>query len=82
MLEDVGMTGRYSQEKATQIKEARELAADIEAVKEGNEKWGMGDEEGQDGEEGEGGGGRKGRLVKGRANYEGLLGSDDGEETD
>ena len=40
MLADAGMTGRYSIEKATQIKEARELAADIEAVKEGAERWG------------------------------------------
>ena len=40
MLSDVGMTGRYSLEKASQIKEARELAADIEAVQEGNEIWG------------------------------------------
>ncbi|KAK4540326.1 hypothetical protein LTR36_009283 [Oleoguttula mirabilis] len=50
MLSDVGMTGRYSVEKADQIKEARELAADIEAAKEFNEQWGQkgsgsGDEE-------------------------------------
>ncbi|KAF2152496.1 hypothetical protein K461DRAFT_313178 [Myriangium duriaei CBS 260.36] len=42
MLEDAGMTGRYSQEKATAIKEQRELAADLEAVQEGNKTWGMG----------------------------------------
>ncbi|PNS20704.1 HIRA-interacting protein 3 [Sphaceloma murrayae] len=40
MLEDAGMTGRYSNEKASAIKEARELAADLEAVKEGNKQWG------------------------------------------
>jgi len=40
MLENVGMTGRYSEEKAKMIKERRELAADLEAVQEGNEKWG------------------------------------------
>ena len=45
MLSDVGMTGRYSLEKASQIKEARELAADIEAVQEGNEIWGKDGEE-------------------------------------
>jgi len=45
MLADVGMTGRYSLEKASQIKEARELAADIEAVHEGNEIWGKDGEE-------------------------------------
>ncbi|KAL8908102.1 MAG: hypothetical protein Q9207_000994, partial [Kuettlingeria erythrocarpa] len=51
MLSEAGMTGRYSQEKANQIKEARELAADIEAVQEGEERWGKGDKE--DAEEGE-----------------------------
>lgn len=40
MLEDVGMTGRYSVEKANSIKEQRELAADLEAVQEGNKHWG------------------------------------------
>ncbi|KAF4547441.1 Hypothetical protein D9617_42g090280 [Elsinoe fawcettii] len=40
MLGDAGMTGRYSNEKATGIKEARELAADLEAVQEGNKHWG------------------------------------------
>jgi hypothetical protein len=45
MLAEVGMTGRYSLEKASQIKEARELAADIEAVQEGNEIWGKDGEE-------------------------------------
>ncbi|EMC95893.1 hypothetical protein BAUCODRAFT_507951 [Baudoinia panamericana UAMH 10762] len=41
MLEDVGMKGRYSVEKAKQIKEARELAADLENVKEFNDRWGQ-----------------------------------------
>lgn len=41
MLEDVGMTGRFSLEKANSIKEQRELAADLEAVQEGNKTWGM-----------------------------------------
>ncbi|KAK5124544.1 hypothetical protein LTR85_001761 [Meristemomyces frigidus] len=48
MLSEVGMTGRYSNEKASQIKESRELAAEIEAAKEFNEQWGQkrsGDEE-------------------------------------
>ena len=40
MLEDAGMTGRYSAEKASAIKEQRELAADLEAVQEGNKQWG------------------------------------------
>ena len=54
MLEDVGMTGRFSAEKAGQIKEARELAAEIEAAKEFNQKWGQkgsGEEEDDDDEE-------------------------------
>ena len=40
MLKDVGMDGRYSAEKASAIKERRELAADLEAVQEGNKQWG------------------------------------------
>lgn len=84
LLSDVGMTGRYSNEKAAQIKEARELAADIEAVKEGNERWGKEGEEGEgdeeDGREGDDGGRPKRRLVRGAANYDFL--SSDGEETD
>ena len=84
LLADVGMTGRYSNEKAAQIKEARELAADIEAVKEGNERWGKGsgDEGDGDGEgdEDSASGRPKRRLVRGAANYDFL--SSDGEETD
>lgn len=73
MLADVGMTGRFSNEKAAQIKEARELAADIEAVQEGNERWGK---DGEDEAEGPERGGR--RLVRGAKNYAFL--SSDGEE--
>ena len=40
MLADVGMTGRFSVEKAAQIREARELQADLEAVQEGAKYWG------------------------------------------
>ncbi len=76
MLSDAGMTGRYSQEKATQIKEARELAADIEAVKEGAERWGKGNEDSEE----DGGGKPKRRVVRGAKNYAFL--SSDGEETD
>ncbi len=75
MLTEIGMTGRYSQEKASQIKEARELAADIEAVQEGEERWGTGGKE--DAEEGER---PQKRLVRGAKNYDFL--SSDGEETD
>lgn len=92
MLAEAGMTGRYSNDKAAQIKEARELAADIEAVQEGNERWGLGSD--QDDDDDDDGGGRrrsdpKGiepsgvagrRLVRGAKNYDFL--SSDGEETD
>lgn len=77
MLAEVGMTGRFSNEKAAQIKEARELAADIEAVKEGNERWGKDAEEEE--EEDQGRGGR--RLVRGAKNYA-FLSSDGEEESD
>ncbi|KAK0800696.1 hypothetical protein LTR02_010060 [Friedmanniomyces endolithicus] len=46
LLDDVGFTGRYSNERATQIKEARELTAEIEAAKEFNDKWGQKKEDG------------------------------------
>ncbi|KIW69250.1 hypothetical protein PV04_05137 [Phialophora macrospora] len=83
MLADAGMTGRYSLEKANQIKEARELAADIEAVQEGAERWGAVDDE--DGGRGEKDVGARPppaarRLVRGARNYDFL--SSDGEETD
>jgi hypothetical protein len=42
MLIDIGMEGRFSKQKAAEIKEARELQADLEAVREGEAKWGMG----------------------------------------
>ena len=82
MLANAGMTGRYSLEKANQIKEQRELRADIEAVKEGAQRWGKGDN--SDNEEERSGDGRtkpKRRLVRG-AQVLDFLGSDDGEETD
>ena len=75
MLTEVGMTGRYSQEKANQIKEARELAADIEAVQEGEERWGKGDKEDAEDDQRP-----QKRLVRGAKNYDFL--SSDGEETD
>ena len=40
LLADAGMNGRYSMEKASQIREARELQADLEAVQEGAKRWG------------------------------------------
>ena len=76
MLSDAGMTGRYSEAKAEQIKEERELRADIEAVQEGDKLWGQ-----ATAEEDEKTCRPKRRLAKG---LEGLdfLNDDDGEETD
>jgi hypothetical protein len=73
MLSDVGMTGRYSEAKAQQIKESRELAADLEAVQEMDQRWGANESEGdEDGKP-------RGRLVRGAKAYDFL--SSDGEET-
>lgn len=81
MLAKAGMSGRYSIEKANQIKEARELAADIEAVQEGAERWGAEDEEGGRAEKDDDADARPARrLVRGAKNYDFL--SSDGEETD
>ena len=76
MLSNAGMTGRYSAEKASQIREGRELQADLAAVQEGAKHWGKSDDE----EEEEQPRPRR-RLAKG---LEGLdfLNDDDGEETD
>jgi hypothetical protein len=41
MLSDAGMEGRFSEQKAQAIKERRELMADLEAVNEMNDLWGM-----------------------------------------
>jgi len=78
MLEDAGMTGRYSQEKASEIKERRELQADLEAVKAGAERWGKEDNDDEDDEEESR---PKRRLVKVAKAYD-FLGDSDGEETD
>jgi hypothetical protein len=77
MLSEAGMSGRYSVEKASQIKEQRELRADIEAVQEGAERWGKNpDEVDNDGRTK-----AKRKLVRG-AQVLDFLSSDDGEETD
>lgn len=41
MLREVGMTGRFSDDKARAIKSKRELNAELEAVQEGNKIWGQ-----------------------------------------
>ncbi len=43
MLRDVGMDGRFSEARAREIKEQRELLADLEAVTEMNRAWGADD---------------------------------------
>ncbi|KAJ5766934.1 uncharacterized protein N7511_004550 [Penicillium nucicola] len=40
MLDDAGMKGRPSQEKANQIREERELKADLEQITQGAKQWG------------------------------------------
>ena len=61
MLKDVGMDGRYSVEKAKQIKDRRELEAELDAVQEGAKRWGQ---EGESEQEEEGERPRR-RLAKG-----------------
>jgi hypothetical protein len=77
MLGDAGMTGRPSQEKASQIREARELKADLELIQEGAKKWGAKDDEKND--ESDGAKPRR-RLARGRQALAFL--ESDGEETD
>lgn len=41
MLTEIGMTGRFSDARAKEIKERRELMADLDAVREGEKNWGV-----------------------------------------
>ena len=77
LLADAGMTGRYSIEKANQIKEERELRADLEAVQEGAKAWGKAESEGED----EASSRPKRRLARGLQELS-FLNDEDGEETD
>ena len=83
MLADAGMEGRYSAEKASRIREQRELKADLDAVQEGAKMWGQ--TEDLDERDSSSGGDRKAnrgrRLARGLRHLD-FLGSDDGEETD
>lgn len=74
MLQDAGMEGRFSVEKARQIKERRELAADLEAVTEGNKAWGK-----PESEQDEHSGRRKRPLAKG---FQDLAFLDEDDESD
>ncbi|KAI7233940.1 hypothetical protein KC330_g5077 [Hortaea werneckii] len=69
MLEDVGMTGRFSAEKAKQIKEQRELAAELESAKEFNETWGSKKEGEESEEEGEAPARSRGLKPKGLVDF-------------
>lgn len=75
MLSDIGMTGRFSVEKATQIREERELKADLEAVQEGDKHWGKDDSEDK------GTNKPRRRLARGLKELD-FLNDDDGAETD
>ncbi|KAI9816532.1 MAG: hypothetical protein M1827_001664 [Pycnora praestabilis] len=77
MLKDAGMDGRYSAEKAKQIKDDRELKAELEAVQQGARQWG--EEASED--NAEVGTRPRRRLAKGLRELD-FLGDDDGEETD
>ena len=77
LLADAGMTGRYSTEKASKIKEDRELQADLEAVQAGAKQWGKAETDGED----ETSGRPKRRLARGLQELD-FLNDEDGEETD
>ncbi|OQD69276.1 hypothetical protein PENPOL_c002G04703 [Penicillium polonicum] len=75
MLEDAGMTGRPSQEKANQIREERELKADLEQIQQGAKQWGTKSDEEND-EDAK----PRRRLSRGRQSLAFL--ESEGEETD
>lgn len=75
MLEEVGMKGRYSLEKARQIRDERELKADLEQIQQGAKQWGTGS-----GDEGSDEAAPSRRTARGRQALAFL--ESDGEETD
>lgn len=76
LLEDVGMTGRFSMEKAREIREKRELAADLAEVQDRTQRWGKAESSDPDT-----GGKPRRRLVRGSRTFD-FLNESDGEETD
>jgi hypothetical protein len=48
MLEDAGMKGRYSLDKAKAIRDERELKEDLAMIQQGAKQWGTGGAEGSD----------------------------------
>lgn len=75
MLKEAGMDGRYSAEKAKQIREERELQAELEAVQEGAKHWGQPEVDEDDVKR------PKRRLAKGLRELD-FLADEDGEETE
>lgn len=75
MLSQIGMTGRFSAEKAKQIREERELRADLEEVQQGAKLWGT-EETGDDSSVKP-----RRRLARGFTELD-FLNSDEGAETD
>jgi hypothetical protein len=66
MLKDAGMVGRFSESRAREIKELRELQKDLEDVKQGEKSWGM----------------ESGRRSRGAAGKNLKIRSDDDDEDD
>ena len=77
MLSDAGMTGRYSMEKATHIRNERELKADLEAVQEGDKQWGKSESDDEAPAKP-----RRRKLARGLQELDVLLNGSDGAETD
>lgn len=75
LLSQIGMTGRFSAEKAKQIREERELRADLEEVQQGAKLWGT-EETGEDSFVRP-----RRRLARGFTELD-FLNSDEGAETD
>lgn len=75
LLSQIGMTGRFSAEKAKQIREERELRADLEEVQQGAKLWGT-EETGEDSSVRP-----RRRLARGFTELD-FLNSDEGAETD
>ena len=75
LLSQIGMTGRFSAEKAKQIREERELRADLEEVQQGAKLWGT-EETGEDSSVKP-----RRRLARGFTELD-FLNSDEGAETD
>ncbi|CAI7577301.1 unnamed protein product [Penicillium glandicola] len=76
MLEDAGMTGRPSQEKANHIREERELKADLEQIQQGAKQWGAKSDEDNDEDT------KPRRRVVSRGRQSLAFLESDGEETD